>query len=148
MHHPSITNWKDYRFIHDTRSRLFVASKPKNSCFTWSITHPATTLTFSPADALFLDHKVHNSSSSLRLCTRKIIGHSEWCKMARRCDQLTLKVVFMGRPPMLYPQNSHNFAIKTPLELHDPPKRPQPKVVWAHNPLAGFDNISEARSGL
>src|SRR5215216_2800311 len=94
MHHPSITNYKDYRFIHERRRRLFVASKPKNSSFAWSITHPATTLTFCLADALFLDHKLHNSSSSLCSCTRKIIGHSEWCKMARRWDQLTLKVVF------------------------------------------------------
>src|SRR3954469_25583945 len=56
------------------------------------------TLTFSPADALFLEHKVHNSSSSLHLCTRKIIGHSELCKMARLCDQPTLKVVFTVYP--------------------------------------------------
>src|SRR5215216_7227729 len=102
MHHPSITNYKDYRFIHERR-RLFVASKPKNSCFTWSITHPATTLTFSPADVLFLDHKVPNSSSSFCKCTRKIIGHSEWCKMARRCNHFTLKVVLTVGPAMLYP---------------------------------------------
>ena len=51
------TNQKDYRFSLDRRRRLFVASKLKNSCFTCSITHPATTLTFSPADALFLDNK-------------------------------------------------------------------------------------------
>src|SRR5215216_2464602 len=78
-HHPSITNYKDYRFSHERRRRQFVASKPKNSCFTWSLTHPATTLTFSLADALFMDHKVHNSSSSLCSWTRKIIDHSEWC---------------------------------------------------------------------
>src|SRR3989337_745352 len=94
------TNRKDYRFNLDRRRRLFVASKPKNSCFTCSITHPATTLTFSPADALFLDDKVHNSSSSLCLCTRKIIGHSKWCKMARRCNQVTLKLEFTVCPPM------------------------------------------------
>ena len=101
-------------FSQDRRRMLFVASKPKNSCFTWSIARPATTLTFSPADALFLIDKVHHSSSSLCLCTRKIIGHPEWCKMARRCDQLTLKVDFTGRPPMLYPQKDHNLAIRTP----------------------------------
>src|SRR3989337_324946 len=87
-------NPKDYRFSLDRRRRLFVASKPKNSCFACSITHPATTLTFSPAGALFLDGKVCKSSSRLCLCTRKIIGHSEWCKMARRCDQVPMKVVF------------------------------------------------------
>ena len=103
MHHPSNTNLKDYMFSHDTRRRLFVALKPKNSCLTWSITHPAITLTFSSMDALFLDHKVHNSSSSLRLCTQKIIGHSVWCKMVRWCDQLTLKFVFTVWPVMLYP---------------------------------------------
>src|SRR5215216_793094 len=70
INHPSITNYKHYRFSHDRRRRLFVASKPKNSCFTWSIKHPATTLTFSLADALFLDHNVHNCSSSLCSCTR------------------------------------------------------------------------------
>src|SRR3954467_3214848 len=48
-------------------------------------------------------YKVHNSSSSLHLCTRKIIGHSELCKILRRCDQLTLKVVFTVCPAMLYP---------------------------------------------
>src|SRR3989337_667402 len=95
------TNPKDYRFSLDRRRRLFVASKPMNSCFTCSITHPATTLTFSPADALFLDDKVRNSSSSLCLCTKKIIGHSEECEMARRCDQVTLKVVFTDCPPKL-----------------------------------------------
>src|SRR3990170_2134476 len=100
--HP-LMNPKDYSFSLDRRTRLFVASKPKNSCFTCSITHPATTLTFSPADALFLDDKVRKSSSSLCLCTRKIIGHSEWCKMARRCAQVTLKFVFTVCPPMLYP---------------------------------------------
>jgi len=40
------TNQKDYMFSLDRRRRLFVASKPKNSCFTCSITHPATTLIF------------------------------------------------------------------------------------------------------
>ena len=103
MHHPFVPIKKDYMFSRDTRRRLFVASKTKNSCFTWSITHTATTLMFSPADALFLDHKVYNSSSSLHLCARKIIGHSELCKMARRCDHLTLKVVFAVCPAMLYP---------------------------------------------
>ena len=103
MHHPSITNEKDYMFSRDTRRRLFFAPKPKNSCFTWSITHPATTLTFSPVDALFLDHKVQSCSSSLRLCTWKIIGHFEWCKITRRCDQLTFKVVFTACPAMLDP---------------------------------------------
>src|SRR3989337_138671 len=97
------TNPKDHRFSLDRRRWLFVASKPKNSCFTCSITHPATTLTFSRADALFMVDKVCNSSSSLCLCTRKIIGHSEWCKMARRCDQVTMKVVFTVCPLMLYP---------------------------------------------
>ena len=141
-------NQKDYRLSLDRRSTLFVASKPKNSCFTCSITHPATTLTFSPADALFLDDKVRKSSSSLCLCTRKIIGHSEWCKMARRCDQVTLKVVFTVCHPMLYPLNGHNLAIQTPLELHDLPNRSQWKVVCVHIPLVPFDNISEARSGM
>ena len=103
MHHPSITNYKDYRFSHERRRRLFVASKPKNSCFTWSVAHPATTLTFSLADALFLDHKVHNCSSALCSCMRKIIGHSEWCKIACWCDQLTLKLVFTVCLAMLYP---------------------------------------------
>src|SRR4051812_31939728 len=70
---------------------------------TWTITLLATTLTFSPADALFLEHKVHNSSSSLHLCTRKIIGHAELCKRARRCNQLPLKVVFTVCPAKLYP---------------------------------------------
>ena len=96
------TNQKDYRFSLDRRRMLFVASKPKNSFFTCSITHPSTTITFSPADALFLDDKVRNISSTLCLCTRKIICHSEWCKMARRCDKATLKVVFTVCPPMLY----------------------------------------------
>ena len=103
MHHPSIKNSKDYSFSRDTMRRLFVASTPKNSSFTWSITHPPTTLMFSPVDALFLDHKVHISSYSLRLCTLKIIGHSEWSKMARWCDHLTLKVVFTVCLAMLYP---------------------------------------------
>src|SRR3954468_9732990 len=103
---------------------------------------------FSPVDALFLEHKVHNSSSSLHLCTQKIIGHSELCNMARRCDQLTLKVVFTVCPAMLYPLTSNNFATKTPLELHDPPILSQPKVLCARNQLSCFDNISEARSGL
>src|SRR3954467_11567757 len=69
---------------------------------------------FSPADALFLEHKVQKHSSSLHLCTRKIIGHSELCKMARRCDQLTLKVVFtvcprccIHKPATILPQNLH-----------------------------------------
>ena len=30
MHHPLITNYKDYRFCHERRRRLFVASKPKS----------------------------------------------------------------------------------------------------------------------
>ena len=30
MHHPSITTYKYYRFSHQRRRRLFVASKPKN----------------------------------------------------------------------------------------------------------------------
>src|SRR5215216_140530 len=34
-HHPSITNYQDFRFSHERRRRLFAASKPKNSCFTW-----------------------------------------------------------------------------------------------------------------
>jgi len=80
-----------------------MASKHKNSCFTWSIRHPATTLTLSLTDALFLDNIVHNTSSSLCSWTRQIIGHSEWCKMARRCDQPTLKVVFTVYPATLYP---------------------------------------------
>src|SRR3954462_2014098 len=58
---------------------------------------------FHQADALFLEHKVHNSSSSLHLCTRKIIGHSELCKIARRCNHLTLKVVLTVCPGILYP---------------------------------------------
>src|SRR3954464_8617611 len=103
---------------------------------------------FSPADALFLEHKVHNSSSSLHLCTRKIIGHFEVCKMARRCDQLTLKVVFTVCPVMLYPQTGNNFTTKTPLDLHDPPILSQPKVLCVRNQLSCYDNISEERSGL
>src|SRR3954468_5124268 len=91
---------------------------------------------FSPVDALFLEHKVHNSSSSLHLCTQKIIGHSELCKMARRCDQLTLKVVFTVCPAMLYPQTGNNFATKTSLELHDPPILSQPKLLCARNSRA------------
>src|SRR3954470_709191 len=98
---------------------------------------------FSPAYALFLEHKVHNSSSSLYLCTRKIIGHSELCKMARRCDQLTLKVVFTVCPAMLYPKPGNNFARKTPLDLHAPPILSQPKLLYARNQLSCFDNISE-----
>jgi hypothetical protein len=47
------TNPKDYMFGLDRRRRLFVASELKNSWFICSITHPATTLTFSPADVLF-----------------------------------------------------------------------------------------------
>ena len=85
-------------FSQERRRRLLVASKSKNSCFTWSIARPAATFTFSPTDALFLNDKVQNSSSSLCLCTWKIIGHPEWCKMARWRDQLTLKVEFTGRP--------------------------------------------------
>ena len=112
-----------------------MASKPKNLCFTWSIAHPATTLTFSPGDALFLNDIVHNISFSLCLCTRKIIEHPECCKMARQRDQLTLKVEFTGRPPMLYPQNDHNLAIETPFELHHPPKQSQLIVVRAHHAL-------------
>src|SRR3954465_10669854 len=99
-------------FSHDTSRRLFVTSKPNNRCFTWRLTHLATYLMFSPVDALFLEHKVHNSSSSLHLCTQKIIGHSELCNMAHRCDQLTLKVVFTVYPAMLYPLTSNNFATK------------------------------------
>ena len=122
-------------FSQERRRRLFVASKPKNSCFTWSIARPATTLTFSPADALFLIDKVHHSSSSLCLCTRKIIGHPEWCKMARRRDQLTLKVEYTGRPPMLYPQKDQSLAIRTLFELHHLAKRSQLNVVHVHHPL-------------
>ena len=122
-------------FTQDRRRRLFVASEPKNSCFTWSIARPATTLTFSPADALFLNDKVHNSSSSLCLCTRKIIGHPGWCKMARRRGQLTLKVEFTGRPLMLYPQKDHNLAIRTPFELHHSPKWAELNVVRVQDPL-------------
>ena len=55
--------------------------------------------------------------------------------MARRRDQLTLKVEFTGRPPMLYPQKDHNLAIRTPFELHHPPKRLQLNVVRVHHPL-------------
>src|SRR3954471_22708347 len=68
---------------------------------------------FSPADALFLEHKVHNSSSSLHLCTRKVIGHSELCKMARQCDQLTMKVVFTVCPVII-----HKQATILPQKLH------------------------------
>ena len=122
-------------FNQDRRGRLFVASKPKNSCFTWSIARPAMTLTFSPADALFLNDRVHNSSSSLCLCTRKIIWHPEWCKMARRRSELTLKVEITGRPPMLYPQKDHNLAMRTPFELHHLPKQSQLNVLHVHHPL-------------
>jgi hypothetical protein len=66
--------------------------------------------------------------------------------MARRCDQVTQKVVFTVCPPMLHPQNGHNLDIQTPLELHDPPNRSQWKVVCVHIPLVRFDNISEAIS--
>src|SRR4051812_32439464 len=103
---------------------------------------------FSPAYALFLEHKVHNSSSSLHLCTRKFIGYSELCKMARRCDQLTLKVVFTVCPAMLYPKTGNYFARKTPLDLHGPPILSEPKLLCARNQLSCFDNISEARFGL
>ena len=135
MHHPSIFNRKDYMFRQDSRGRLFVAMKPRNSCFTWSIARPATTLTFSPVDALLLNDKVHNDSSSLCLCTRKIIGHPEWCKMAHRRDQLTIKVDFTGRPPMLYPQKDHNLSIRTPFELHHRPKQSQLIMVHVHQSL-------------
>ena len=104
-------------FSQERRRRLFVASKHKNSCFTWSIARPAMTPTFSPPDALFLNDKVHNISFSLCSCTRKIIGHPKWCKMARWSNQLTLKVEFTGHPPMLYPHKDHNLAIRTPFEL-------------------------------
>ena len=86
MHHPSIYEPERLHVSLDRRRRVFVASKPKNSCFTWSITHPATTLTFSQADAFFLDDKLHSSSSLFCSCTQKIIAHSESCKMARQRD--------------------------------------------------------------
>ena len=90
---------------------------------------------FSPPDALFLNDKVHNSSSSLCSCTRKIIGHPKWCKMDRRRYQHTLKVEFTGCPPMLYPHKDHNLARHTRFELHHPPKRSQQNVVRFHHPL-------------
>ena len=142
------SNRKDYRFSQDRRRRFFIVSEPKNSCFTWSIACPATNLSFSPADALFLNVKVHNNSSSLCLRTRKIIGHPGWCKMARRRGQLTLKVEFTGRPLMLYPQKDHNLAIRTPFQLHHPPKRSQLNLVCVHHLFVGVDNISGAGSRL
>ena len=122
-------------FSQERKRRLLVASEPKNSCFTWSIAHPANKLTFTPADALFLNDKVHDNSSSLCLCTRKIIGHPEWCKMARWCDQLTLKVEFTGCHPFWHPKKDHNLAIQTPFELHHRPKRPRLIMVRVHHPL-------------
>src|SRR4051812_38313752 len=78
----------------------------------------------------------------------KIIGHSELCKMARRCDQLTSKVVFTACPAMLYQKNGKKFPKKPPLEPHAPPILSQPKLLCARNQLSCFENISEARSGL
>ena len=55
--------------------------------------------------------------------------------MARRRDQLTLKVDYMARPPMFYPEKDHNLAIRTPFELHHLPKWSQLNVVRVHHPL-------------
>jgi hypothetical protein len=95
-------NQKDYKFSLDRRRRLYVASKLKNSCFTCSISHLPPSLF----------HQQMHYSWMIKYVTayphyvyahEKIIGHSEWCKMAHRCDQVTLKVVFTVCPPMLYP---------------------------------------------
>ena len=102
--------------------------------FTCSITHPASTRMFGQKHASFFDENVHSSSSVLYSCTRKIIGNSEWWKMAGPRDQLTLEAgltVFprCWNPVELYPYNGHNLVIQTPFELHDLPKQPQWKVV-------------------
>ena len=134
MHHPSIFKLQRLQVQSGQKEEALCCIETQEF-MPWSIARLATTITFSPADALFLNDKVHNSSSSLCLSTRKIIGHTKWCKMARRRDQLTLKVDFMGRPPMLYPQKDHNLAMRIPFALHHPPKRSLLNVVRVHHPL-------------
>jgi len=81
---------------------------PKKWGFTCSITHPTSTRMFGQEHASFLDKNVHSSSSVLYSYTRKIIGNSEWWKMAGPLDQLTLEArhtVFhrCWKPVELYP---------------------------------------------
>ena len=135
MHHPSIFKLETLHVQSGEREEALRCIETQECMLYMVYRPPRYHPHFSPAYALFLNNKVHNSSSSLCLCTWKIIGHPEWCRIACRRDHLTLKIEFTGRPPMLYPQKHHNLAMRTPFELHHPPKWSQLNVVCVHHLL-------------
>ena len=108
---------------------------------------------FGQEHALFLDENVHSSSSALLSFTRKIIGHSEWCKMAPQRDQVT----FEARPMVCPGAEIHLGCIR------------RTGVIWSYelrlssttcqndrneksytlvDDFVVYGNVSEAKTGL
>ena len=108
---------------------------------------------FGPEHVPFLDENGHSISSALLLFTRKIIGHSEWSKMAPRHDQLTLEArltvcpgaeIHLGWIHRTGVICSYEFRLSSTTCQNDRNE----KLYTPVDDFVGYGNVSEAKTGI